>query len=38
MTDDYECGEVDGMKIGRGNGVLLEKLAPNATLSTTNPT
>jgi hypothetical protein len=35
MISDGDCGEIVGMKIGRGNS---EKTCPSATFSTTNPT
>jgi hypothetical protein len=39
MTGDGDCGEIGGIKIGRGNrNVLGEKTCPSVTLSTTNPT
>jgi hypothetical protein len=38
MIDDGDCGASSGMKIGRGNRSIRRKLAPSATLSTTNPT
>jgi hypothetical protein len=38
MIDNYECGAVGGMKIGRGEQKYSEKTCPNATLSTTNLT
>jgi hypothetical protein len=38
MTDDDDCGTVGGMRIDRGNRGTRRKLAPTATLSTTNPT
>jgi hypothetical protein len=39
MTGDGDCGEIGGMKIGRGNrSRYSEKISPIATLSTTNPT
>jgi hypothetical protein len=28
MIDDYECGAVSGMKIGRGNKITQRKPAP----------
>jgi hypothetical protein len=36
--DDYDDGELGGMKICRGNRSTLRKPTPSATLSTTNPT
>jgi hypothetical protein len=33
-----DCGEIGGMKIGRGKPKYSEKACPSATLSTTNPT
>jgi hypothetical protein len=39
MIGDGDCGEIVGMKIGRGNrSMYSEKACPSATLSTTNPT
>jgi hypothetical protein len=38
MIDDYECGAVGGMRIGRGTEVLVKKTCPSANLSITNPT
>jgi hypothetical protein len=38
MTDDGDCGAIDGMKIGKGNRSTWRKPAHCATLSTTNPT
>jgi hypothetical protein len=38
MIGDNDCGEIVGMKIGRGNRSTRRKPSPSATLSTTNPT
>jgi hypothetical protein len=38
MKGDGDCGEIGGMKIGRGKPKYLEKTCPNSTLSTTNLT
>jgi hypothetical protein len=38
MIGDGDCGEIDGIKIGRLKPKYSEKTCPNATLSTTNPT
>jgi hypothetical protein len=39
MIGDGDCGEIGGIKIGRGNPKYSEeKTCPSATLSTTNPT
>jgi hypothetical protein len=39
MIGDGDCGEIGGMKIGRGGKPkYTEKTCPSATLSTTNPT
>jgi hypothetical protein len=38
MIGDGDCGEIGGMKIGRGNRSTRRKPAPSVTLSTTNPT
>jgi hypothetical protein len=38
MIGDGDCGEIGGMKIGRGNRSTRKKTCPNAPLSTTNPT
>jgi hypothetical protein len=38
MIDDDECGEVCGMRTGKGKLKYSERTCPNATLSTTNPT
>jgi hypothetical protein len=38
MIGDGDCGEIGGIKIGRGIQVLGKKTCPGATLSTTNPT
>jgi hypothetical protein len=38
MIGDGDCGEIDGMKIGRRKPKYSEKTCPSATLSTTNPT
>jgi hypothetical protein len=38
MTGDGDCGEIGGMKIGKGKPKYSEKTCPSATLSTTNPT
>jgi hypothetical protein len=38
MIGDVDCGEIGGMKIGRGNQSTRKKTCPSATLPTTNPT
>jgi hypothetical protein len=38
MRDEGDCGEIGGMKIGKGNRSTRGKTCPSATLSTTNPT
>jgi hypothetical protein len=38
MIGDGDCGEIGGMKIGKGKPKYSEKTCSSATLSTTNPT
>jgi hypothetical protein len=38
MISEGDCGEIGGMKIGRGNRSTQEKMCRSATLSATNPT
>jgi hypothetical protein len=37
VIGDGDCGEIGGMKIGRGNRSTRMKTCPRANLSTTNP-
>jgi hypothetical protein len=38
VIGEGDCGEIYGMKIGKGKLKYLEKTCPSATLSATNPT
>jgi hypothetical protein len=38
MIGEGDCGEIGGIKIGKGNPKYSKKICPSPTLSNTNPT